>query len=61
MSTNVVSSGRVQLTTVCTNPKCPSSSFGLRSIALLCQTRKGMPIGYVHEKKLSSDCIHVDT
>ena len=29
--------------------------LGLRSIALLCQTREGVPVGYVHEKKLSSD------
>ena len=55
MSTNVVSSGQVQLTAVCTNPKCLSSSFGLRSIALLCQIHKGVQVSYVHEKELSSD------
>ena len=38
VSTNTVSSGRVQLTTVCTNPKCLSFSVGLRSRALLCKT-----------------------
>ena len=34
VSTNIVSFDRVQLTEVCTNPRCLSSSVGLRTIAL---------------------------
>ena len=37
VSTNIVSSGQVQLTVMCTNPKCLSSSVSLRSIDLLRQ------------------------
>ena len=38
VSTNITSSGQVQLIVVSTNPKCLLSSVGLRNIALLCQT-----------------------
>ena len=59
VSTNTVSSGWVQRTVVCTNPKCLWSSVGLCSIILLCQTpmHKGMHVSYVFEKKLSTDYV----
>ena len=35
VSTNIISSGQVQLTAMCTNPKCLSCSVSIRSIVLL--------------------------
>ena len=44
-----VSSGRVQLSVGCNNPKCLSSNVGLYSTAS--DTHKGMRVSYVHPRE----------